>query len=177
MGSLTSGRIFSVLLIPTNSVVSSLSIGAPSRGQIQGLGATEGSGDTGSPTVNLQPTDSDRQALFRARDAFNIKNNAALWLLIAILGHYETLYGKFPALIAEAAASVTGNVRAAAETELRAASARARSELAQSVAKAARDIADRAATTKRSQWIATSLILTASMFIVVGGWTWGKPRP
>ena len=126
--------------------------------------------DAFTTLLGRQPGDAERQALFRARDAFQIKNNDALWLLLAILGHYETLYSKIPALIAASASRVTDKTRAAADAEFRAAGARVRDELAQSVAKAAREIADRAANTRRSQWIAASLVIAASAFIVIGGW-------
>lgn len=132
--------------------------------------------DSFTTLLGRQPGDAEKQALFRARDAFQIKNNDALWLLLAFLGHYETLYSKIPALIAESAARVTEKARTVAEAEFRAAGARVRSELAQSVAKAAREIADRAANTRRSQWIAACLIIAASAFIVVGGWAFGAGR-
>jgi len=132
--------------------------------------------DAFTTLLGRQPGDAEKQALFRARDAFQIKNNDALWLLLAILGHYETLYSKIPSLIAESAAKVTGKTRAAAEAESRAAGARVRSELAESVAKAAREIADRAANTKRSQWIAVCLVVAASTFIAVAGWAFGAGR-
>lgn len=132
--------------------------------------------DAFTTLLGRQPGDAEKQALFRARDAFQLKNNDALWLLLAMLGHYETLYSKIPTLIAEAAARVTEKARTAAEAEFTAAGARARSEMAQSVAKAAREIADRATNTKRSQWIAACLIVAAAAFIVVGGWAFGAGR-
>lgn len=64
--------------------------------------------DAFTTLLGRQPGDAEKQALFRARDAFQIKNNDALWLLLAILGHYETLYSKIPSLIADSAAKVTG---------------------------------------------------------------------
>jgi hypothetical protein len=132
--------------------------------------------DAFTTLLGKQPSDAEKQALFRARDAFHLKNNDALWLLLAFLGHYETLYCKIPTLIAESATRVTEKARTAAEAEFRAAGARVRSELAQSVAKAAREIADRAANTRRSQWIAACLAIAASGFVVVGGWAFGTGR-
>ena len=132
--------------------------------------------DAFTTLLGKQPSDADKQALFRARDAFHLKNNDALWLLLAFLGHYETLYSKIPTLIAQAAARVTEKARTAAEAELRAAGARVRSELAQSLAKAAREIADRAANTRRSQWTAACLASAAAALILVGGWAFGAGR-
>ena len=114
------------------------------------------------------PTDKERQRLMRGRDAVGIKDNDALWTLLMVLDHYETLYERFPALIAKAASDVTDNARAAAEAELKAASARTRAELAKAVAQTALDIADRVASTKRWKWISTSFALAAAIFAVVG---------
>jgi hypothetical protein len=132
--------------------------------------------DSFTTLLGRQPGDAEKQALFRARDAFQIKNNDALWLLLAFLGHYETLYSKIPGLIVEASARVTDNARTAAEAEFRSAGARVRSELAHSVAKAAQDIAQRTATAKRSQWIAMSIIIASSMFVGVGTWSYRVGR-
>jgi hypothetical protein len=85
-----------------------------------------------------------------------------------VLGHYETAYSRFPALIAQAAADVTEKARSAAEAEFKVAAARVRADLAQSVAKSARDIADRVASTKRWQWVSACLVLATSMFVGVG---------
>ena len=111
---------------------------------------------------------SERQVFLRERDALNLKDNDALWLLLMVLGHYETLYGRFPSLIAKAAADVTENAKAAAEAELKAAAARTRAELAKSVAQTALDIADRVASTKRSKWALTGFALAAAIFVGVG---------
>jgi hypothetical protein len=120
-----------------------------------------------------QPSDQERQGLMRARDALGLKDNDALWLLLMVLGHYETLYGRFPALIAKAAADVTEGAKAAAEAELKAAAARTRAELAKSVAQTALEIADRVASTKRSKWMLTGIVLAASIFVGVGASMYG----
>jgi hypothetical protein len=78
-----------------------------------------------------QPNDKERQRLMRGRAAAGIKDNDALWTLLMVLEHYETLYERFPALIAKAAADVTDNARAAAEGELKAAAARTQGRASQ----------------------------------------------
>jgi hypothetical protein len=117
--------------------------------------------------LGRQPSDKERQRLMRGRDAVGIKDNDALWTLMMVLEHYETLYERFPALIAKAASDVTDNARAAAEAELKAAVARTRAELAKSVAQTALDIADRVASTKRSKWFSMSFAFAAALFVGV----------
>lgn len=114
------------------------------------------------------PSDKERQGFLRVRDALNLKDNDALWVLLMVLGHYETLYGRFPALIAKAAADVTENAKAAAEAELKAAAARTRAELAKSVAQTAYEIAGRVASAQRSKWFLTGVLVAFSLFVGVG---------
>jgi ElaB/YqjD/DUF883 family membrane-anchored ribosome-binding protein len=119
--------------------------------------------------LGKQPSDKERQAFLRVRDALNLKDNDALWVLLMVLGHYETLYGRFPSLIAKAAADVTENARAAAEAELKAAAARTRSELARSVAQTAQDIAGRVASAQRSKWFLIGVTVAVAAFLGFGG--------
>lgn len=112
--------------------------------------------------VDKLPTDQDRQELFGARDMLNIKNNDALWPLLVMLRHYETIYSKVPALITQTVKDAVKRARSAAEAELKAASARAEADLARSVADTAAKIADRRAGAKRWQWIAVSLALATA---------------
>ncbi|HWA09878.1 MAG TPA: hypothetical protein VG838_10550 [Opitutaceae bacterium] len=71
--------------------------------------------------LGRQPSDREKQALYRARDALKLKSTDAVWLLLMALQHYETLYEQVPAQIATAAREVTKAVRAAAEAEATAA--------------------------------------------------------
>ncbi len=122
--------------------------------------------------LGKQPTDREKQDLYRTRDALNLKNNDAMWLLLMALGHYETVYGRFPALISKAATDVLEKAKAAADSEFKAAAARAEGDLAQTVAKTALDIAGRAASTKRWQWISGCVAGSAVMFLLVGWWSY-----
>jgi hypothetical protein len=115
-----------------------------------------------------KPNDKERQRLMRGRDAAGIKDNDALWTLLLILEHYETLYEKVPALIARAASDVTDNARVAAEAELKAAAARTRAELAKSVAQTAHDIASRVASAQRSKWLQIGMVVGCGVFLGVG---------
>jgi hypothetical protein len=117
--------------------------------------------DSFTKLLGAQLTDRERQAVFRARDALGIKNNDALWLLLIVLGHYETLFSKVPSQIEEAATDVMEKTRLAAEATMKAAAARAESKLAASVAATAQKIADRRTSTQRWQWVTGGLALAA----------------
>jgi hypothetical protein len=105
--------------------------------------------DSFTELLGRLPTDAERQDLFRARDTLNIKNNDALWPLLVMLRHYETIYSKVPALITQTIKEAVKRARSAAEAELKAASASIQADLARSVADTAARIADRRAGTKR----------------------------
>jgi hypothetical protein len=117
---------------------------------------------------NRQPTDQERQHLMRERDALDVRDNDALWRLLVVLGHYETLYAEIPTRIAKVASDVTDNVKAAAEAELKAAAARTRAELAKSVAQTALEIANRRASVNRLQWIASCAFVLGVFFLTIG---------
>jgi hypothetical protein len=109
--------------------------------------------------LGMLPTDEERQDLFRARGALNIKNNDALWPLLVMLRHYQTIYATIPGLIKQTVTEVLRQARKTAEADLKAASARAEADLARSVANTAVEIADKRASTKRWQWISVSLAI------------------
>lgn len=115
-----------------------------------------------------QPNDKERQRLMRERDALHLKDNDALWRLLVVLGHYETLYAEIPTRIAKVASDVTDNVKAAAEAELKAAAARTRAELAKSVTQTALEIAGRVASTNRSKWALWGFALAAAICVGMG---------
>jgi hypothetical protein len=124
--------------------------------------------DSYATLLERQPSDKERQALLRTRDALNLKSNDALWLVLMVLGYYETAYARFPSLIAKAATEVMEKAKATAEGELKAAAARTRAELAKSVAQTAYDIADRTASANRLQWVVVCLIGLGVMFLSIG---------
>jgi hypothetical protein len=111
------------------------------------------------------PTDAERQLFLRERDALHLKDNDALWRLLMVLGHFETLYGQIPARIAKAAEVVTENAKAVAEAELKAASARTCAELAKSVAQTAQDIAGRVASVLRAKWFLIGALVSTVVFV------------
>ncbi len=115
--------------------------------------------DSFEKLVGRLPTDEERQDLFRARDTLNIKNNDALWPLLVMLRHYQTIYATIPALITQTVTDVLRRARKTAEADLKVASARAEADLARSVADTAREIADKRASTKRWQWFSVSLAI------------------
>jgi len=47
--------------------------------------------DSFTQLLGHQPTDTEKQNLYRARDTLNLKPTDAVWRLLMVLEHYETL--------------------------------------------------------------------------------------
>ena len=103
--------------------------------------------------LDRQPTDKDRQALYRVRDALRLKTTDAVWLLLMALQHYETLYERIPDRIADAARDATKAARATAETQAKAAQAEAQKTLADAVHRSAVASARQAAGAQLFKWV------------------------
>jgi hypothetical protein len=94
--------------------------------------------------LGRQPTDRERQQLYRVRDALKLRSTDSVWLLLMVLGHYETLYEKFPGLIASAAKEAVTSVRETATAQAAIAA----------VHRAAVEAAKQAAKAQRWKWVA-----------------------
>ncbi|WP_202981400.1 hypothetical protein [Xylella fastidiosa] len=49
--------------------------------------------------LGRQPSDKEIKSLYRVKNALNIRDNDALWLVLMALESYDTLYQKYPAMI------------------------------------------------------------------------------
>jgi len=49
--------------------------------------------------LGRQPSEKEIQSLYRVKNALNIRDNDALWLVLMALESYDTLYRKYPAMI------------------------------------------------------------------------------
>lgn len=118
--------------------------------------------------LGRQATDSERQNLYRVRDALGLKNNDALWLVLMALQHYESQYQKLPQAIAKAAEKTLNDFRATADAVAKASAEAAMSDLAQAVAVVAREVARDVAGKQKTQWIIGSIVVAALTFASFG---------
>jgi hypothetical protein len=124
--------------------------------------------------VGRLPSDKDRQDLYRVRDTLKLKANDAMWSVLMMLQHYEWLYSRHPAAIAEAVKEVTKTVRETALAQARAAAAETTKALAHAVAEAATASAKRAAGAQRSKWM-VGCVIVVSVCLTTTGW-WAHSR-
>ncbi len=102
--------------------------------------------------LGKQPSDAERQQLYRVRDALGLKNNDALWLVLMALQHYQSSYETFPGLISQSAAETLNRFKVSADAIIKASSEAAKADLAQAVATAASKVAKDTATKQKWQW-------------------------
>ena len=125
--------------------------------------------DSFAKLLGRQPSDTERQSLYRVRDALGLKNNDALWLVLMALEHYQGQYEKFPQAIAQAAKDTLVNFKATADATVKASAEAAKADLAEAVAAAARDVAQNTSRKQMWQWAAGCL---AAAFLCFGSFGW-----
>jgi hypothetical protein len=125
--------------------------------------------DSFSKLLGRQPTDAERQSLYRVRDALGLKNNDALWLVLMALQHYQGQYEKLPQAIAQAAKDTLVNFKVTADATVKASAEAAKADLAQAVAAAAQEVAHNTSAKQMWQW-AAGCIAVAFLCVGVFGW-------
>ena len=113
--------------------------------------------------LGRQPTDKERQDLYKVRDALQLQNNDALWLVLMALQHYQTQYEKIPQAIEKTASQTLQNVKEAAKQSIQATAEQTKHELAQAVSKAAQQVAKDTAGTQKLKWLAGCAVILAAI--------------
>ena len=124
--------------------------------------------------LGRQPSDKERQNLYRVRDALKLKSNDAVWLLLMALEHYETLYSRHPALMVAAAKEITKDVRETAAAQARAAAAETTKALSHAVSAAATASAKKAAGAQMLKWAMGCFLAALGCIATIGWWAHGK---
>ena len=125
--------------------------------------------DSFSKLLGRQPSDAERQQLYKVRDALGLKNNDALWLILMALQHYQDQYETFPKLIAQSAKDTLVTFKATADATVKASAEAAKADLAQAVASAAHEVAHNTSAKQMWQWAAGCI---AVAFLCVGLFGW-----
>jgi hypothetical protein len=97
--------------------------------------------DSFARLLGRQPSDRERQQLYRIRDELGIKNNDALWMVLIALQYHQTMFDKHPELIKSYAGEILKDIRDTADKEMAASAAEAKAALANAVAATANDVA------------------------------------
>jgi hypothetical protein len=124
--------------------------------------------DNFAQLIGRQPSDKDKQDLYRVRDALKLKTTDAVWLLLMALQYYKGLYEEFPARIAATASEVTKGARAAAEAHAKAANAETRRALMGAVHEAAVKSTRYGAGAQVARWVSAAVIGVVVALLAVG---------
>lgn len=120
--------------------------------------------DSFAKLLGKQPSDKERQELYRVRDALGLKNNDALWLVLMALQHYEGLYASIPASIKDAAQKAAAGAAAQAQAEVNKAVAALVPSVEQSVKAGARSALANEAVGKSAVTLALASLITGLIF-------------
>lgn len=122
--------------------------------------------------LGRQPSDTDRQNLYRVRDALGLKNNDALWLVLMALQSYDEKYKAVPDRIEKAAAAAAQGAASQAQAQVNQAVASLVPAVEKAVEKAAAGAVQRVqlGTSFFSVWAGT-IMLAISMGL---GWVLGS---
>lgn len=114
--------------------------------------------------VKRAATAREREQLRHVQQTLGLRENDALWLVLAALQYYESLYAQYPKAIAHAAREILGDVKKVADASIRASAESAKADLAKAVASVAREVAQDTARRQMTQWIVVGMALGAAIF-------------
>lgn len=127
--------------------------------------------DSFAKLLGRQPTDADRQQLYRVRDALGLKNNDALWLVLMALQSYDDKYREIPAQIEKAAAAAAKSAAEHAQAQINSAVASLVPSVEKAVASAAASAVKRLQLGKSLMSLWAGMLVLACMFAL--GWIYG----
>lgn len=115
--------------------------------------------DSFAKLLGRQPSDGERQKLYKVKDALHLENDDALWLVLIALEHYQTLYEQIPGAIDKVAVDTLRSFRITAEATAKAANESAKADLSKAVAEVAHKVAKDTAGARLWQWAALSILI------------------
>lgn len=121
--------------------------------------------------LGRQPSDKEVERLYRVKNALNIRDNDAMWMILMALESYDTLYSKYPALIADQVDVVVEKQRELIAEIVDAESKKALSTLSSAVAQTSQLVAMKVADTARWQawgWVCFGLIGFGALCLTAG---------
>jgi hypothetical protein len=129
--------------------------------------------------LGRQPSETERERLYRVRDTLGLRDNDAFWYIVMILEHYDALYRDYPRQLAEQTSGTIVAAREAFAAAAAAESAKAQTMLAQKVAETsvtiARKLAERPVGIHRVTAILAAVVAFGGL-CVTAGYKLGSPE-
>ena len=120
------------------------------------------------------PSDAEIQALYRTRDALELKDNDALWLVLMALQHHQTLYSKIPAQMQEEARKVLSQVSDASKAVIDKHIQETHLRLAEAVKQSSEKIAADTARREKFKWLAIATGVICASTILVSWYSYSR---
>jgi hypothetical protein len=128
--------------------------------------------ETFAKVLGRQPSQAERDRLYRVRDAVGLHDNDAFWYIVMILEHYDSLYRDYPKQIGEETKRIIEEARRMFAVAAEAESAKVQKMLAQKVAETsveiARKLAERPVGVHRITALLAAVVLFGAMCMTVG---------
>lgn len=121
--------------------------------------------------LGRQPSEKEIQSLYRVKNALNMRDNDALWLVLMALESYDTLYRKYPAMISGQVAQIIEDQKVAMAAIADAETKKALGTLADAVSKTSESIASSLAEASRMQswgWALLGFVVFGVLCVFVG---------
>ncbi len=125
--------------------------------------------------VGRQPSEQERERLYRLRDALGLTDNDAFWSIVMALEHYDSFFRRYPKEIAEEAARTIEGAREVFAKAADGEAARAQRILSEQVAQAsveiARKLAERPMGLHRVTLVLAAVVAFGALCVTAGyGW-------
>jgi hypothetical protein len=122
--------------------------------------------------VGRDPSEEQRERLYRIRDALGLKDNDAFWSIVMALEHYDSFFRQYPAELAEHTANCIESARAAFAVAAQNEAAHVERLLAERVAETsveiARKLAERPVGLHRVTMLLASVVAFGAMCVHAG---------
>ncbi|WP_241136319.1 hypothetical protein [Achromobacter insuavis] len=121
--------------------------------------------------IGRQPTDQEVQRLYRIKSTLNIRDNDALFLVLAAFESYDTLFKQYPALVGAEVERTIERVREQSHGIAQAEVSKALASLTDAVITASRDLSTEAMIASRYMawgWALIGAVLFGAVCIFVG---------
>jgi hypothetical protein len=115
------------------------------------------------------PTKTERENLYRIRDALGIRDNDALWIVLMALEIYGVKYAAIPLEIEQMIRRILNDLRQGAYELAEFSVQMTKADLSQAVADTARGVAKAASRNRDLQWMGAGISISA-IALCVSGW-------
>jgi len=119
--------------------------------------------------LGRQASDAEQRQLIRMRDVLGLRDNDALWLILAALETYRSAYAAIPPAIEQASERVEKRARGIAELTIKATTDAALVELSKAVQSAAAERARADAMVHARKWLGVGISVATVSILAVGG--------